>query len=155
MNWRDLAKNLAGVAPAVGTALAGPAGAVVGAALAERLGVPATPAAVQEAIRVDPEAERQIREFAQALTVAEMQDVKEARQQLSGAWWGYVVDAVVLLTFVGLGASLIFVEVPEGNQRAFDLFLGAVLGFAGAIITFWRGSSRGSAEKSQTIERKL
>lgn len=54
LSWSDVGKTLAGIAPIVGTALGGPAGALVGGMVAKALGTDATPDAVTTAIASDP-----------------------------------------------------------------------------------------------------
>lgn len=49
MDWRTVASDVIGAAPALGAALGGPAGAAVGELIARTLGTPATPEAVQAA----------------------------------------------------------------------------------------------------------
>lgn len=63
MRWRDVATTVGKAAPAVGAALAGPAGAVVGGLAARALGVEATPDAVAQAVHRDPEASVKLAEI--------------------------------------------------------------------------------------------
>ncbi|QJQ93926.1 MULTISPECIES: 3TM-type holin [Halomonadaceae] len=56
MRWADVKTTVGKVAPALGGALAGPGGAVLGGMAARALGVEATPEAVAKAIHTDPEA---------------------------------------------------------------------------------------------------
>lgn len=50
MQWRDVAQTVGGIAPLVGSALGGHAGAAVGQLAARALGVDATPEAVNQAL---------------------------------------------------------------------------------------------------------
>lgn len=63
MRWSDVATTVGKAAPAVGAALAGPAGAVVGNLAARALGVDATPDAVAQAVHRDPEAATKLAEI--------------------------------------------------------------------------------------------
>ncbi len=54
LSWSDVGKAIAGVAPILGTALGGPAGAVVGSLVASALGTSSSPDAVNAAIAADP-----------------------------------------------------------------------------------------------------
>ncbi len=54
LSWADVGKAIAGVAPIVGTALGGPAGAIVGSMVASALGTDSTPDAVTAAMAADP-----------------------------------------------------------------------------------------------------
>lgn len=61
MRWSDAAEAVGKVAPAVGGALAGPAGAATGGLVARALGVEESPKAVAEAMQGDPEAAIKLR----------------------------------------------------------------------------------------------
>ena len=54
LTWADVGKAIAGVAPILGTALGGPAGAIVGSMVASALGTDSTPEAVTQAMAADP-----------------------------------------------------------------------------------------------------
>lgn len=54
LSWSDVGKALGGIAPILGTALGGPAGAVVGSMVASALGTSSTPDAVNAAVAADP-----------------------------------------------------------------------------------------------------
>ena len=60
LDWKDVGHALADIAPVVGTALGGPAGALVGGLVAKSLGSDATPDAVTQAIAQDPGAAAKI-----------------------------------------------------------------------------------------------
>jgi hypothetical protein len=46
---------------------------------------------------------------------------------------------------------LVFVEVPQANERIIDFAAALVLGWGGAVVQFYFGSSSGSSEKDQAI----
>lgn len=54
LSWSDVGKAISGVAPILGTALGGPAGAIVGSMVASALGTDSTPDAVTQAMAADP-----------------------------------------------------------------------------------------------------
>jgi hypothetical protein len=54
LSWKDVGNAVAGVAPILGTALGGPAGAVVGGLVASALGTNNDPVSVNTAIAADP-----------------------------------------------------------------------------------------------------
>lgn len=54
LTWSDVGKTLGDIAPIIGTALGGPAGAIVGTMVAGALGTSATPDAVTAAMAADP-----------------------------------------------------------------------------------------------------
>ena len=111
MNWSDIGKTLAGLGlPALGTALVGPIGGVVGSAIAEALGVDNSPDAVNSAIAGDPASVREkLAEADAKWAEAQTEMAKSAATQSSAinetirseqgtiSWWhwrhllGYVV----------------------------------------------------------------
>jgi hypothetical protein len=86
MNWSDVGKTLRNIAgdslPAIGTALGGPAGAVVGEALSHVLGTDSTPDAVAAAL--NPQSLIQLKQIEANLQVAQIQaDSAAATGQLA------------------------------------------------------------------------
>jgi len=63
MKWNDIANVIGKVAPAIGTMIAGPAGAAVGEGLSIALGVANKPDAVAEALKTDPDAFVKIKQY--------------------------------------------------------------------------------------------
>lgn len=62
------------------------------------------------------------------------------------------IATFVLALFTLVVVALLFIEIPKQNQRVLDILLGALVGFAGAIVTFYFGSSLGSKMKDKTNE---
>lgn len=155
MNWQDLAKKVAPFAPAIGTALGGPAGAVAGGLLAARLGVAPTPAAIANAIAADPEAEDKIGaaelELARLITA----DVADARDAHREHWMPSALTILLTLMVSGFVGALLFVSIPDANLRVFDTAFGAVLGAFTTSVAFWLGSSRGSVLKQRSLNKVL
>jgi len=54
LTWADVGRAVGGIAPILGTALGGPAGAVVGSMIASALGTNNDPASVNAALAADP-----------------------------------------------------------------------------------------------------
>lgn len=173
MDWNKIAKGLAAAGlPTLGAALAGPAGARVGSVIARRLGAAeADPEVIAQALEADPEAMTELRKIEaemakeeqahiervlsseQVATAADQERVKEARALTSGHWLTPWLSVGLLLIFATFGAALFFVEPPQSNRDMVNIFLGALFGFAGAAVTYWLGSSRGSADRSTTIDQ--
>jgi hypothetical protein len=68
----------------------------------------------------------------------------------------WLMGAVVitgLTLMVGIIACLVFVKIPEPNQRLADMTFGSVLSIGTSIFAYYVGSSRGSHQKQQTIDR--
>jgi hypothetical protein len=60
-----------------------------------------------------------------------------------------VITGLVLV--VGVTASMLFIEVPEGNQRLADMAFGAIMSIGASIFSYYVGSSRSSRHKDETI----
>jgi hypothetical protein len=166
MNWTILAKKIGALGlPALGTALAGPGGAAVGAKIAAVLGVEEAPDSVARAIVNYPEAELALRKLeaemaeaerqhAERVIAAEAATVKATRAATVGHWLTPILTLVLISMVVGLGAALFLIEPPQANRDLVNVLLGNVMGWAGAGVVYWLGSSRGSAEKQSILERR-
>jgi hypothetical protein len=179
MDWSALTPLLANAAPTIGGILGGlipfPGGAILGTVagkvLAEALGVPPTPEAVKTAIVTgDPERVNAALADAEAKMNAEVErhkadlaDVADARatnlalvkSDSSIAYAPAIVSAIVL---AGFGILSFIAMKPDltGVRTDVTLFLlGAWSGYAGAVVTYWLGSSAGSTDKSAQIERMV
>ena len=160
MDWKGIAKLVGKAAPLVGSTLAGPGGAVIGGMVANALGVEAEPSAVANAIKDNPDAllqlkqfelenEQQIREITFKTLQAELNDKANARASHKDSRMPAII--VWLLTFIvaGLLFALFKFELPESNRDvAFYLFGQAVTLWA-ASITYWVGTTRGSLLKNK------
>lgn len=163
--WQNLARKIAAAGlPTLGGVLAGPAGAAAGARVAQQLGLPdADPAVIAQAIDGDPEVMVRLREIDQQIAreaqahvekiiAAEEASVSEARTVTKGHWLTPVLSLVIIAMLCALGVGLFFVEPPQANRDMVNLMLGTVLGFAGATVAYWLGSSRGSADRAATLD---
>jgi len=177
MDWSALIPLVANAAPTIGGLLGGlipfPGGSILGTVagkvLAEALGVPPTPEAVSAAITTgDPATVQAALSEAEAKMQAEVEkhradlaDVADARAtnlalvkaDSSISYAPAVVSAIVL---AGFGILSFIAMKPDltGVRTDVTLFLlGAWSGYAGAVVTYWLGSSAGSTDKSAQIER--
>lgn len=157
-------------APILGTVIGGPVGTLAGAAigaLAEALGTPATPEAVKKAIDTRPDAAAIVRaveaEKAPALNAdleAILRDRQGARDHTLAlvekgsviSWGAPVVSLVVVIGFVGL--SYLAMNPTQGVRSDVVLYLlGAWQSLATAVISYWVGSSAGSASKDVALKQ--
>lgn len=67
---------------------------------------------------------------------------------------GTVVITGLLLT-VGVIACLVFVKIPEENQRLADMSFGSVLSIGASIFAYYVGSSKSSRSKDETISKVI
>jgi hypothetical protein len=63
----------------------------------------------------------------------------------------YVLGAVVTFCFFTVLTLLIFKPMPQENKDVLYLAIGALIGFEGAVVQYFYGSSAGSAKKDETI----
>lgn len=175
MDWSSIAPLVAGAAPTIGGLLGGlipfPGGAILGQVagkvLAEALGVPPTPASISTAIATgDPATVSAALTEAEAKMNAEVEkfriqlaDVADARattvkyvQAGSALSWGAVIVSIVVMAgFIGISFLAMKPDLAGVDKSVTLFLLGAWSGYAGGVITFWIGSSAGSADKSQQI----
>ncbi len=177
MDWSALSPLIASSAPTIGSLLGGlipfPGGAILGTlagkVLAEALGVPPTPDAVNTAITTgDPAAVNAALSEAEAKMNAEVEkhkadlasvaDARATNLELvkSGSKISYapiVVSAVILVGFLVLSFIAMRPDLAGVRTDVTLYLLGAWSSFAGAVVTYWLGSSAGSTDKSAQIER--
>ena len=154
MKW-DAIKGLAGaVAPTIGSAIGGPVGAGAGKILAQVLGVPAEPQAVQKALsEATPEQLAEIKkaDLAYKTRLAELEvdifaletaDIQDARKN---ADWTPKVLAMLAFLFFGGYVTLVTVQPPDANSEAvINLVLGYLGGVVSAVVSFYFGASHKS-----------
>lgn len=137
MRWRDVAQTVGKAAPAVGAALAGPGGAVVGNLAARALGVEASPDAVAQAIHRDPEAATKLAEIEaesrRALIDAQAR-VITAEAQGEG-WLQRSWRPIVMLWLAALVGAHFLGFTPSGLSEAMVLKLFDIVqyGLAGYV----------------------
>lgn len=172
--WKDIGSMIGNVAPIVGTALGGSAGAAVGNLIANMLGVDNTPDAVSAAIKADPNIVVRLKEIefqAHKLDVeskdkARQDELESIRMQLndiSGARTRqvqheqvtgksdinlYVLAWVVVVGFFILVGTLVFVKLPETNNEIVFVLFGTLSAGFGAVMQYFFGSSKSSADKT-------
>lgn len=157
MNWKDVARTIATSAPALASALGGPPGAIVGmagTALAAKLGVPATPHAVAQAIASSPEAEARIAEAELEMARVYTADVQDARKSHSESFMPAFLTVLLAIMLAAAGYALFKFEIPSANRDMANIAFGALLGAFSTGISYWLGSSRGSAVKQDMLDKK-
>ena len=151
MKW-DAIKGLVGaVAPTIGSAIGGPVGAGAGKILAQVLGVPAEPQAVQKALsEASPEQLAEIKkaDLAYKTRLAELEvdifelenaDRSSAREMGKGDW---TPKFLAMLAFLFFGGYVSMVTLmPEQNEGIVNLVLGYLGGIVSAVVSFYFGAS--------------
>lgn len=174
MDWSALVPLVASAAPTIGSLLGGlipfPGGAILGQVagkvLAEALGVPATPEAVNTAITTgDPTVIAAKLNEAEAKMIAEVDkhkadllDVQDARHvgvqyaEMGShiQWAPTIVSTIVAIGFCLF--SYIALVKPAGADRDIVMYLLAAWNSAFVMmLSFWLGSSSGSQKKDTQI----
>lgn len=67
----------------------------------------------------------------------------------------FILDFVIVFAVFILGYSLLYVQIPEANIQIMNIMFGTLLGILGTVYNYHRGSSNGSATKSEIINTKL
>ena len=164
MNWMDIGKQAIQMgAPILGGALGGPAGAAVGAMIANQFGIDTpTPANIMAAIKADPEAALKLREVElrhqERLTEMEVDrfrietaDVQDARSAHKDSWVPWALTFTLVAMVSGIVAALLWVAIPEDNKEVVYLVVGQLIGAFSTAIAYWLGSSKSSASKDAHI----
>lgn len=169
----DWKQTLESLAPTVATALGGPLAGLAVSAIGSALGIDgATTASVQKAIegaQLTPESVAKLRELElqyqdtekeRGFKYAELsfKDRDSARQaNVTGGTQKYLFWLSLLLLAVTLGSEVaaLFYGYPETVP---DIVVGRVLGLMDAVamlvLSYWYGTSDGSAQKTQLLNNK-
>ena len=173
-DWRKIVSS---VAPTIGTALGGPLGGVAGLALAKVLGVPesgpnddsALAAAVQGATpdqllalkKADQDFAIKMQELGfkdlEALEAIAAGDRASARDReiKTGDWTPRALAIGITLGFFGLLVFLLKKEPPAGSRDILNIMLGSLGSAWIGVVSYYFGSSAGSARKTELSEGKL
>jgi hypothetical protein len=94
---------------------------------------------------------------------AQLADVQSARDQTvklaqagsSIAWGSPVVSVLAIIVFAGFVGMLFFKVVPADMKEALLLLGGSAATGYGMVLSYWLGSSSGSAQKTAALEKAL
>lgn len=65
----------------------------------------------------------------------------------------YAMGGVIVAGFFVLLGMLIYEAIPPTNENILSIAIGALIGFAGAVVTYFFGSSKGSADKNEMLKK--
>lgn len=65
----------------------------------------------------------------------------------------YILGALITTCIIAVIGALLFVPVPEINQRILDMCLGGLLVQFAAVVNYFFGSSKGSADKTEIMRQ--
>jgi hypothetical protein len=158
---------LKGVAPALATAVAGPAGGLAVGWIADKLGIPdSTSEGVTAALTSTPEMTLKLKELDLEYAKLEIADRDSARQAYAAvatSEYATALDKLVVpvlaLGVVGIAFLLIgilmFKNVPADQQQIIIFALGFITSAAGQVLSFYFGSSQGSKDKTKEIQEMM
>lgn len=177
MNWETVGQLIGPAAPTLGKILGGfipfPGGAILGEVagkiIAESLGVPPNPDAVNSALQgktaeevtaalseAEAKITAEVEKFKAALE--DIQDARETNFKLAKLgsplqWGAPVVSVLITIGFLGaLGALMFFkMNFTETAGQAMLLLIGSLATMQTQVVNYWLGSSSGSADKSAQI----
>jgi len=151
-------------APALATAVAGPAGGMAVKFIADKLGIDdKTVAGVTAALQGNPELQLKLREIDLKELEAHAKDRDSARNRetaiatsASAPTINKIVTPVLALGVVALSfilfAILIFVEVKDNAKDILIYILGVLSAAVTQILSYYFGSSQGSKDKSDELK---
>ena len=154
MKLGGILKNVVGaVAPTLGTALGGPMGGMAANMIAEVLGVPNNPKAIEKGLaeatpeqmlelkKAEQDFDLKMKELEVDVFKLETQDIQDARGKFGKDWTARIIGVLVVSGFMGY-IFLVTLQPPEQNSEALiNLVLGYLGGLASAVISFYFGAS--------------
>lgn len=66
----------------------------------------------------------------------------------------YALGALITALFFLTVFFLVFNPIPQGNGDVLYLIIGALIGYMGAVVQYFYGSSMGSADKNDLLKNK-
>lgn len=95
-----------------------------------------------------------MRELDNELLASELNDKQDARRNNKHSKMPAIICCYMTVCLTAFAAALLFVDIPEANQRILDLLFGSYLTAWLSSIAYWVGTTRSSAEKNQAIKLK-
>jgi hypothetical protein len=65
----------------------------------------------------------------------------------------YILSMFIIGCAVGIVCLMVFVPIPKENHDAVMQISGSVITWGGAIVGYWVGSSKGSADKTDILKQ--
>ena len=172
LEWKDVTKLIADLAPSLGTAIGSfvPGGAIIGGvagSVLQKIFGTAEPDKLMAVIASDPEAAMKMRmveiQFNLEETKAYLADVQSARTReieiakVTGSRdvHLYILAWVMVSGFFVLLGCLLFVNIPNDQSGVVSMLFGALSAAVGSVVSYFFGSSKGSADKSLAIETMI
>ena len=157
-------KVIGSLAPTVATALGGPFAGTAVSALESALGVTGKDNVEKAILAGSPDAlaKVQVAEDGLKATLASLKieaeqlqyaDIDSARKREESLrdWTPTVLATVITIGFFGLIAALIEMMIPARNEPVVYALVGALGAGFNQILSYYFGSSKGSADKTQSL----
>lgn len=117
-----------------------------------------------EIMKIDFEKLKEDNRAKEFVTIQDNQNTSNARetntriQESDKASWlakntPFILDFIIVFAVFILGYSMLFIEIPSENIQIVNIMFGALLGIMGTVYNYHRGSSNGSAAKSDIINK--
>lgn len=69
------------------------------------------------------------------------------------AWATAAISILVLILFGAMAALALFLTIPPGSEAIMNTLLGTLSAMAMTVISYWVGSSAGSARKDERLSK--
>jgi drug/metabolite transporter (DMT)-like permease len=66
----------------------------------------------------------------------------------------FTLGGIIMIAFFIILGLLIFHSMPTDNKDVLYLIIGALIGFASNVVNYFYGSSKGSADKTDILNKK-
>lgn len=66
----------------------------------------------------------------------------------------YIFGAFIFGTVISIIIMLLFINIPPNNRDVVNLSIGAIIGYAGGVVSFFYGSSKDSSDKDKMLNEK-
>lgn len=66
----------------------------------------------------------------------------------------YIFAGIIMTLLFALVALLIFKNIPSENKDVLNIGIGVVFGWGSLIVSYFFGSSKGSADKNELINKQ-
>ena len=167
--WRDVVRS---VAPTIATALGGPLAGAATAALSDKLlGKPdASQQDIQKVLegtlspdnllklkQAEQDFQAKMAEIGVDLERIAEQDRESARNRQVALkdWVPSALALALAASFFVLLFLMLTRTIPDANKDAFNILLGMLGGSLATVMTYYFGSSSGSAKKDETLAKAL
>ena len=117
-----------------------------------------------EIMKIDFEKFKEDNRAKEFITIQDNQNTANARenntkiQETQNATWlakntPFILDFLAVFAVLLLGIGLLFIEIPKDNLQIVNIMFGSLLGIMGAVYNYYRGSSKGSTDKQDFINK--